>query len=336
MLFRTLPIPSTSRNGLIFPARSLTRTAGLSRTLPTCRSISARWIARSSRSSSRIAGKSAPGDVFALNAPYNGGTHLPDITVVTPVFDRAGERVIFYVASRGHHADVGGTAPGSMTPNALSVEDEGVLIDNFRLVSEGQFQEEQLERLLSEHRWPCRNPHQNIADLKAQIAANEMGIRELNRMVDRYGLDVVHAYMGHVQDNAEESVRRVIGALHDCSWELTTDQGSIIRVRISVDRERREATVDFTGTSPQQETNFNAPEPVTRAAVLYVFRLMVNRDIPMNAGCLRPVRIVIPDGCMLKPRYPASGRRRKRGDLPARHQCASRGTWGAGEFPKGQ
>ncbi len=251
-------------------------------------------------------GEIRPGDVFALNAPYNGGTHLPDITVVTPVFDRAGERVIFYVASRGHHADVGGTAPGSMTPNALSVEDEGVLIDNFRLVSEGQFQEEQLERLLSEHRWPCRNPHQNIADLKAQIAANEMGIRELNRMVDRYGLDVVHAYMGHVQDNAEESVRRVIGALHDCSWELTTDQGSIIRVRISVDRERREATVDFTGTSPQQETNFNAPEPVTRAAVLYVFRLMVNRDIPMNAGCLRPVRIVIPDGCMLKPRYPAA------------------------------
>ncbi len=254
----------------------------------------------------RNRGRIRPGDVFALNAPYNGGTHLPDITVVTPVFDADGREIRFYVASRGHHADVGGRAPGSMTPNAMTVEDEGVLIDNFRIVDRGSFREEALLGLLSDHPWPCRNPYQNIADLKAQIAANEMGVRELDRMVAHYGLDVVHAYMNHVQDNAEECVRRVIGALHDCAFETVTDQGCAIRVRIAVDRARREATVDFTGTSGQQDSNFNAPEPVTRAAVLYVFRLMVNRDIPMNAGCLRPVRIIIPEGCMLKPAYPAA------------------------------
>ena len=254
----------------------------------------------------RNRGRIRPGDVFALNAPYNGGTHLPDITVVTPVFDRGGDHVLFYVASRGHHADVGGKAPGSMTPNARSVDEEGVLLDNVVMVDKGTFREADLHRVLTDHRWPCRNPQQNIADLKAQIAANEMGARELHRMVDHYGLDVVHAYMGHVQDNAEECVRRVIGALHDCEYETRTDQGSVIRVRISVDRDRRTATVDFSGTSEQQRTNFNAPEPVTRAAVLYVFRLMVNRDIPINAGCLRPVRIIIPEGCMLKPKYPAA------------------------------
>ena len=252
------------------------------------------------------AGDLHPGDVFALNAPYNGGTHLPDITVCTPVFDTDGERVLFWVASRGHHADVGGTAPGSMTPRAETVDEEGVLIDNLRLVERGRFREAELMRVLTEHRWPARNPAQNVADLRAQIAANEKGVQELRRMVEHFGLDVVTAYMGHVQDNAAESVRRVISALHDSEFAVTTDQGATIRVRITVDREKRAATVDFTGTSPEQKTNFNAPEPVTRAAVLYCFRVMVEGDIPMNAGCLRPINIVIPEGSMLSPHYPAA------------------------------
>ncbi|MBV1864204.1 MAG: hydantoinase B/oxoprolinase family protein [Rhodobacteraceae bacterium] len=251
-------------------------------------------------------GTMRPGDVYALNAPYNGGTHLPDITVVTPVFDDASTEILFYVASRGHHADVGGTAPGSMTPLATSIEDEGVLFDNFHLVKQGDFQEEALLNLLTDHKYPCRNPVQNIADLKAQVAANTMGITELRKMVNNFGLDVVQAYMGHVQDNAEESVRRVIEALQDSEYETVTDQGAVIRVKISVDRNARTATVDFTGTSPQQSTNFNAPEPVTRAAVLYSFRLMVQGNIPMNAGCLRPINIIVPDGSMLKPQYPAA------------------------------
>ena len=251
-------------------------------------------------------GKMRPGDVYALNAPYNGGTHLPDITVVTPVFDADGQDILFYVASRGHHADVGGTAPGSMTPLATTVEEEGVLFDNFHLVDQGAFQEAALLKLLTDHKYPCRNPAQNIADLKAQIAANAMGIRELRKMVDQFGLDVVQAYMGHVQNNAEESVRRVIGALHDSTFEYPTDNGAVIKVKISVNRDTRSAVVDFTGTSPQQPNNFNAPEPVTRAAVLYSFRLMVDGNIPMNAGCLRPIEIIVPDGCMLKPQYPAA------------------------------
>ena len=251
-------------------------------------------------------GSIRPGDVFALNAPYNGGTHLPDITVCTPVFDEAGEHVLFWVASRGHHADVGGTAPGSMTPRATTVEEEGVLIDNFRIVEDGRFREAELRALLTGHRYPVRNVTQNVADLKAQIAANEMGLRELRKMVAHFGLEVVQAYMGHVQDNAAESVRRVIDALHDSEFAVETDQGAVIRVRISVDRDKREATVDFTGTSPEQLSNFNAPEPVTRAAVLYCFRVMVEDQIPMNAGCLRPIRIVIPDGSMLKPQFPAA------------------------------
>ncbi|MDQ0313708.1 hydantoinase B/oxoprolinase family protein [Amorphus orientalis] len=246
-----------------------------------------------------------PGDVFALNAPYNGGTHLPDITVVTPVFDKAGKDLLFYVASRGHHADVGGTAPGSMTPRATTVDEEGVLIDNFKLVDQGRFRETETLELLTDHAYPCRNPWQNIADLEAQIAANERGLRELHKMVDEFGLDVVEAYMGHVQDNAAESVRQVIDALSDSSFEVTTDQGATIRVAITVDREKREATVDFTGTSDEQYSNFNAPEPVTRAAVLYCFRVMVDGEIPMNAGCLRPINIVIPEGSMLSPNYPA-------------------------------
>jgi 5-oxoprolinase (ATP-hydrolysing) len=250
------------------------------------------------------AGNIRPGDVFALNAPYNGGTHLPDITVVSPVFDDEGREILFWVASRGHHADVGGTAPGSMTPLAKTVDEEGVLFDNFVLVEQGTFREEALRRLLTDHPWPARNPDQNIADLKAQIAANERGAAELRRMVGEFGLETVEAYMGHVQDNAAEEVARLLGRLEDSEYEYPTDTGQVIRVRITVDREARQATVDFTGTSEATDNNFNAPEPVTRAAVLYCFRVMVEAPIPMNAGCLRPIRIVIPEGSMLKPAYP--------------------------------
>jgi 5-oxoprolinase (ATP-hydrolysing) len=251
-------------------------------------------------------GRIRPGDVFALNAPYNGGTHLPDITVCTPVFDERGETILFWTASRGHHADIGGTAPGSMSPLATSIHEEGVYIDNFLLVDRGRFRERELYTLLKSGRYPARNPLQNVNDLKAQIAANEKGVRELKRMVETFSLDVVEAYMGHVQDNADESVRRVLDKLADGEAESLSDQGAIIKVKISVDKERREATVDFTGTSPQQATNFNAPEPVTRAAILYVFRVMVDDDIPMNAGCLRPIRIIVPEGSMLSPKYPAA------------------------------
>ncbi|MGQ3487055.1 hydantoinase B/oxoprolinase family protein [Roseovarius pacificus] len=251
-------------------------------------------------------GKVRPGDVFALNAPYNGGTHLPDITVVTPVFGDSGDHILFWAASRGHHADVGGVAPGSMTPLATTVDEEGVLIDNFKLVEGGRFREDALHDLLTDHPYPARNPEQNIADLKAQVAANARGVAELKAMIGQFGLEVVQAYMGHVQDNAAAEVARVIGRLSDGAYEYETDTGQVIRVKITVDRDAGEATVDFTGTSEVQANNFNAPEPVTRAAVLYVFRVMVESPIPMNAGCLRPVKIVIPDGCMLSPRYPAA------------------------------
>ncbi|MEP5423551.1 MAG: hydantoinase B/oxoprolinase family protein, partial [Roseibium sp.] len=251
-------------------------------------------------------GKIKPGDVFALNAPYNGGTHLPDITVVSPVFDDEDKEILFWSASRGHHADVGGSAPGSMTPRATNVNEEGVLFDNFKIVDQGHFREAELVELLTNHDYPARNPHQNVADLSAQIAANEKGIQELRKMMAHFGLDVVQAYMGHVQDNAEESVRRVIEALKDSQYEYPTDQGSVIKVKITVDKDKREATVDFTGTSEVKLNNFNAPEPVTRAAILYCFRVMVDGDIPMNAGCLKPINIIIPDNCMLRPSYPAA------------------------------
>ncbi len=251
-------------------------------------------------------GKVRPGDVFALNAPYNGGTHLPDITVVTPVFDEDGKEILFWTASRGHHADVGGVAPGSMTPRATSVDEEGVLIDNFLLVENGRFRDGPLRELLTDHKYPCRNPDQNVADLKAQVAANARGAAELRRMIGMFGLEVVQAYMGHVQDNAAAEVARVLTRLEDGEYTYPTDTGQEIRVKITIDRERREATVDFTGTSDMQKNNFNAPEPVTRAAVLYVFRVMVESPIPMNAGCLRPITIKVPDGCMLAPRYPAA------------------------------
>jgi 5-oxoprolinase (ATP-hydrolysing) len=251
-------------------------------------------------------GRIAPGDVYAINAPYNGGTHLPDITVCTPVFDEAGRDILFWVASRGHHADVGGISPGSMSPNAITIEEEGVYIDNFKLVDRGRFRERALYDLLTGAKYPARNPLQNVNDMKAQIAANEKGVQELRKTVAHFTLPVVRAYMQHVQDNAAESVRRVIDRIHDASFEYEMDQGTWIKVRISVDKEKREATVDFTGTSPQQNTNFNAPEPVTRAAVLYVFRVMVDDDIPMNAGCLRPINIIIPKQSILSPEFPAA------------------------------
>ncbi len=246
-----------------------------------------------------------PGDVWMLNAPYNGGTHLPDITVVTPVFDEAGAEILFFVAARGHHADVGSIAPGSMSPQAATIEEEGIYIDPFRLVGGGRFQEDAVRRLFTDAPYPARNVEQNIADLKAQVAANEKGVIELRKMVRQYGLATVVAYMGHVQDNAAEAVRKVIGTLKDSRFALETDQGSRIEVAITVDRETNKALVDFTGTSGQTETTFNAPEPITRACVLYVFRTLVDDDIPLNAGCLRHIDIVVPEGSLLKPRYPA-------------------------------
>ncbi|MDY0329984.1 MAG: hydantoinase B/oxoprolinase family protein [Thiomonas sp.] len=247
-----------------------------------------------------------PGDVFMLNDPYHGGTHLPDVTVVTPVFDDDGAEVLFYVGSRGHHADIGGITPGSMPPFSRSILEEGVVIDNFRLVEAGRLREAEVLALLAQGAWPARNPQQNLADLKAQIAANQTGAHELRRLVADYGLNVVQAYMQHVQDNAEAAVRRVIGALHDGAFSLELDSGARIRVAIRVDRERREAVIDFTGTSPQQPDNFNAPRAVTVAAVLYVFRCLVDDDIPLNAGCLKPLHLIVPEGSMLCPRPPAA------------------------------
>jgi 5-oxoprolinase (ATP-hydrolysing) len=247
-----------------------------------------------------------PGNVYVLNAPYNGGTHLPDITVITPVFDDAGERVIFYVGSRGHHADVGGITPGSMPPDSATVDEEGVLIDNFLLVAEGRLREAETIALLTSGKYPVRNVDQNMADLRAMIAANEKGVQELRKQVAHFGLDVVHAYMGHVQDNAEEAVRRVIDVLHDGEFTYPLDNGGVIRVRIAIDRRARSATIDFTGTSAQLPNNFNAPSAVCMAAVLYVFRTLVDDDIPLNGGCLKPLAVVIPEGSMLRPRYPAA------------------------------
>ncbi|SNT23270.1 5-oxoprolinase (ATP-hydrolysing) [Noviherbaspirillum humi] len=252
------------------------------------------------------AGRMRPGDVFMLNDPYHGGTHLPDVTVITPVFDDAGGEILFYVGSRGHHADIGGTTPGSMPPDSVHIEEEGVLIDNFKLVEAGRLRERETRALLQGARHPARNPDQNLADLRAQVAANQKGVDELRRMIEHFGLDVVRAYMDHVQDNAEASVRRVIGALRDGAFDYPMDNGAVIRVKVTVDQAARSARIDFTGTSPQQTNNFNAPAAVCMAAVLYVFRTLVDEDIPLNAGCLKPLEVVIPEGSMLNPRYPAS------------------------------
>ncbi|MDQ2962845.1 MAG: hydantoinase B/oxoprolinase family protein [Pseudomonadota bacterium] len=273
----------------------------------------------------RRRGTMQPGDVFVLNAPYNGGTHLPDVTVIAPVFlpspqpsprergegartaGEGQENVIeFYVASRGHHADIGGITPGSMPPDSKHVDEEGVLLDNVQLVGRGRFLEAEMRAILGSGRYPSRNIDQNLADLRAQVAACARGIGELKKMVGHFGLNVVRAYMKHVQDNAEEAVRRVLGALKDGHFEYEMDNGARIVVTIAVDRLRRSAKIDFTGTSAQQPTNFNAPSAVCKAAVLYVFRTLVDDEIPMNAGCLRPLEIVIPKGSMLNPRYPAA------------------------------
>ena len=267
------------------------------------------------------AGKMKPGDVYVLNDPYNGGTHLPDVTVITPVYmdaiegnpstaiggnRRESASPLFYVGSRGHHADIGGITPGSMPPFSKTVEEEGVLLDNVLLVEDGKMLEAGMRRLLGSAKYPARNPDQNIADLRAQVAANEKGVQELRRMVAHFGLDVVKAYMGHVQDNAEECVRRVIGVLKDGEFAYEMDNGAVIRVRIAIGADRRSAVIDFAGTSAQLPSNFNAPSAVVYAAVLYVFRTLVDDDIPLNAGCLKPLVVRIPEGSMLNPRPPAA------------------------------
>jgi 5-oxoprolinase (ATP-hydrolysing) len=247
------------------------------------------------------------GDVFVLNDPYHGGTHLPDITVVTPVYlDDADAAPSFLVASRGHHADVGGITPGSMPPFSTHIGEEGVLIDNFKLVERGVLREEALRELLSSGPHPSRNPAQNLADMRAQIAANAKGAAELKALVAQYGVSTVSGYMQHVQDNAEESVRRVITSLKNGHFILPLDNGSRIEVSVRVDAPGRSACIDFSGTSAQLHDNFNAPRAVTTAAVLYVFRTLVNDDIPLNAGCLKPLQIVLPDACMLNPQSPSA------------------------------
>jgi 5-oxoprolinase (ATP-hydrolysing) len=251
-------------------------------------------------------GRMRPGDVFVMNAPYNGGTHLPDITAISPVFDEAGRTILFYVASRGHHADVGGLTPGSMPPRSRTIDEEGILIDDFQLVEAGRFREDELCALLASGPFPVRNADQNVSDLKAQVAANEKGARELQRMVQHYGLETVAAYMGHVQDNAEESVRRVIDVLKDGEFTVALDDGNQINVAVHINRAARRARIDFTGTSAQHRGNFNAPLSITRAAVLYVFRTLVDDDIPLNEGCLKPLEIVVPEGCLLNPKPPAA------------------------------
>ena len=244
------------------------------------------------------------GDVYMLNSPYHGGSHLPDITVITPVFDE--NQVIFVVACRAHHADVGGLTPGSMPPSSRTIHEEGILFENFRLVDGGSFREAELRAALCAQPYPARNPDQNIADLRAQLAANEKGIRELRAMIEHFGPTTVRAYMKYIQANAEESVRAVIDRLDSGRYQTTLDNGAQIQVHIRIDRDRREAEVDFTGTTAASGTNFNAPVAVTRAAVLYVFRTLIAEDIPLNAGCLAPIRLIVPTDCMLNPTYPAA------------------------------
>ena len=247
-----------------------------------------------------------PGDAYVLNDPYNGGTHLPDITVVKPIFDENTGQRIFYVASRGHHSDIGGIVPGSAPADSTTIEEEGLVLDNVLLVQGGRFLEHEIRSLLTTGPWPARNPDQNVADLKAQVAACERGAAELHNVINHYGLDVVHAYMGHVMENAEESVRRVIAALSDCEFVGEMDDGNQIAVSIKVDLAKRSAVIDFTGTSDQHPGNFNAPKAVCRSAVLYVFRCMVDDAIPLNAGCLVPLDIRIPDPSMISPHPPAA------------------------------
>ena len=252
------------------------------------------------------AGRIRPGDVFMVNNPFNGGTHLPDVTVITPVFDAEEHHIVFVTASRGHHADIGGKTPGSAPPDSRHIEEEGVLIDNFLLVQQGRLRRAETRELLASGRYPCRNIDQNMADLAAQIAANATGCDELHKIERQFGLDVVHAYMGHVQDNAEESVRRVLDVLKDSAFTYPLDSGAQIRVAISVDHAARKAVIDFAGTSGQDEFNYNAPLSICRAVVLYVFRTLVGADIPMNEGCLKPLEIRVPKRSMINPEFPAA------------------------------
>ena len=251
------------------------------------------------------AGQMSAGDVFMINNPYNGGTHLPDVTVITPVFD-VENRLIFVVAARGHHADIGGKTPGSTPPDSRHISEEGIVIDNFKLVEAGVLREQATRELLLAPPYPCRNIEQNLADLAAQIAANETGVKELRNMTAQFGLDVVQAYMAHVQDNAEESVRRVIDVLNDAAFVYRLDNGSQIQVAIRVNHAAREAIIDFTGTSAQDAGNYNAPLAVCRSVVLYVFRTLVGADIPLNEGCMKPLHLIVPEGSMINPRYPAA------------------------------
>ncbi|HEU0134813.1 MAG TPA: hydantoinase B/oxoprolinase family protein, partial [Allosphingosinicella sp.] len=259
------------------------------------------------RGNSRDGRGMCEGDVYVLNAPYRGGTHLPDVTVIMPVFAAQGDpEPAWFVAARGHHADIGGIAPGSMPPDSHRIDEEGVLIDNELLVDRGRFLEPEIRALLASGAWPARRPDRNISDLKAQVAACARGAAEMRRVAGEYGRDVVDSYMAHVQANAEEAVRRLIGRLSDGDFRYAMDNGAEVRVRARVDRENRSAIVDFTGSSAQQPNNFNAPYSICRAATLYVFRTMVDDVIPMNDGCLRPITLIVPEGSMLNPRYPAA------------------------------
>jgi len=250
-------------------------------------------------------GEIRPGDAYILNAPYNGGTHLPDVTIIKPIFSDE-DHLLFYAASRGHHTDIGGTTPGSSPADSTNIEEEGVVIDNFKLVEKDQFREREIHEILSSGPWPARNPAMNIADFKAQLAACEKGAIELGKMVDHYGIESVHAYMQHIQDNAEESIRRVLGTLNDGKFTYEMDCGNQISVSITVDQKNREAVIDFTGTSPQHPGNFNAPTAVVKAAVLYTFRCLAADNIPLNEGCLKPLNIIIPENSMINPQYPGA------------------------------
>ena len=247
-----------------------------------------------------------PEDVFVLNAPFNGGTHLPDVTVITPVFDKSGKEIIFFVASRGHHADIGGKTPGSGPPDSKHIEEEGVLIDNFKLFDKGIFREQEMRDILSSGRYPCRNVEHNMADLAAQVAANKTGINEINSMIDQFGIETVHAYMKHVQDNAEESIRNAIVNLKQGEYEYELDNGEFIRVNVKIDKVNREAIIDFTGTAPKNPFNYNAPMAVCYAVVLYVFRTLVGNNIPLNEGCFKPIKIIIPNNSMINAKYPSA------------------------------
>ena len=246
------------------------------------------------------------GDVFVLNAPFNGGTHLPDVTVITPVFNKEGQEIIFFVASRGHHADIGGKTPGSAPPDSKHIDEEGVLIDNFKMFEKGVFREDEMREILSSGKYPCRNIEHNMADLAAQVAANETGIREINSMIEQFGIETVHAYMDHVQDNAEECIRNAITELNEGMYEYELDNNEFIRVKIKVDKIKREATIDFTGTAEKNPFNYNAPMAVCHAVILYVFRTLVGKNIPLNEGCFKPLNIIIPNNSMINAKYPSA------------------------------